>query len=82
MRTTITLPDDIFEGGERLADRLRTSRSRLYARALAAFIARHDEDTITAAFDRAIDRIDERCQKFVQEAVRRQLREVEYEVES
>ena len=48
MKTAVSIPDDVFEDAERLASRLRTSRSQLYARALAEFVARHDDDRAIA----------------------------------
>jgi len=48
MKTAISLPDDLFESAEKLAERLGVSRSQLFATALAAFIAQHDRATTTA----------------------------------
>ncbi len=47
MKTTISLPDDLYRPGDRLAKRLGVSRSQLYARALAEFLAKHRTDEIT-----------------------------------
>ena len=44
MKTAISTPDDLFEDAERLAGKLQTSRSKLYARALSEFVARHNDD--------------------------------------
>jgi len=55
MKTAVSIPDDIFEEAERIAARLQTSRSRLYARALAEFLNRHAEDQVTSAMNAAID---------------------------
>lgn len=41
MKTAISLPDALFKSGDALAKRLGISRSELYARALADFVARH-----------------------------------------
>lgn len=54
MKTAVSIPDDVFEDAERLASRLQTSRSKLYARALAEFVARHDDDRVTALMDEAV----------------------------
>jgi len=43
-------PDDLFNDAERLVARFKTSRSELYARAIAEFVARHDNDAVTQAF--------------------------------
>lgn len=47
MKTAISLPDDLFRSGDTLAKRLGVSRSELYARALAEFVAKHKADQIT-----------------------------------
>lgn len=36
------------------ASRLQTLRSKLYARALAEFVARHDDDRVTALMDQTL----------------------------
>jgi predicted transcriptional regulator len=54
MKTAVSIPDDVFEDAERLASRLQTSRSKLYSRALAEFVARHDDDRVTALMDQAV----------------------------
>jgi predicted transcriptional regulator len=56
MKTAISVPDEVFERGELAAKRLRLSRSELYSRALADFIARHTEEEVTAAMNTAIER--------------------------
>ena len=47
MKTAISLPDPLYRSGDRLAKRLGLSRSELYARALAEFLAKHQDDQIT-----------------------------------
>ncbi len=54
MKTAVTIPDAVFQAGERLAKRTRKSRSQLYADALAEYLVRHSPDEVTAAMDRAI----------------------------
>jgi metal-responsive CopG/Arc/MetJ family transcriptional regulator len=41
MKVALSIPDDLFESGEALSKRLGLSRSRLYATALADYVARH-----------------------------------------
>ena len=41
MKTAISLPDALFRAGDALAKRMKLSRSELYARALAEFLAKH-----------------------------------------
>jgi metal-responsive CopG/Arc/MetJ family transcriptional regulator len=47
MKTAISLPDDLFETADALAERLGVSRSRLYADAVAEYLAKHRDDKIT-----------------------------------
>ena len=51
MKTAISIPDDVFNDAERLVARMKTSRSELYSRAIAEFVARHDDDAVTRALD-------------------------------
>ena len=78
MKTAVSIPDDVFEEAERLASRLRTSRSQLYARALADFVARHDDDRVTAAIDKVLDEVGTEVDDFTREAARQTLRRVEW----
>ncbi|MBM3368011.1 MAG: hypothetical protein FJY43_06995 [Betaproteobacteria bacterium] len=48
MKTAISLPDPVFKSAERLAGRLRLSRSELYCKAVKAFLEEHREDLITS----------------------------------
>jgi hypothetical protein len=41
INTTISIPDPIFKSADALAGRLGVSRSELYARAAAEYVARH-----------------------------------------
>ncbi len=52
MKTAISIPDDLFEAAERVADRLGLSRSELYQRAVAAYLQRHSEALITQELNR------------------------------
>jgi metal-responsive CopG/Arc/MetJ family transcriptional regulator len=53
MKTAVSIPDPLFEQAEELAERLHVSRSELYAAALRALVAEHDE----AAKRRALDEL-------------------------
>jgi metal-responsive CopG/Arc/MetJ family transcriptional regulator len=52
MKTTASIPDEVFEGAERLARRTKTSRSRLFSDAIKKYLARHAPDDVTVAMDR------------------------------
>ena len=47
MKTAISLPDELFAAADSLAERLRVSRSELYATALAEYVAKHQDEHIT-----------------------------------
>ena len=78
MKTAVSIPDNVFDDAERLADRLQTSRSQLYARALSEFVARHDDDRVTAAMDEVIKAVGTERDDLSREAARQTLRRVEW----
>jgi metal-responsive CopG/Arc/MetJ family transcriptional regulator len=51
MKVAISLPDPVFLAAERLARRLRVSRSQLYATALEEYVAEHDDARVTEQLD-------------------------------
>ncbi|MFV1965057.1 MAG: hypothetical protein ACC628_06510 [Pirellulaceae bacterium] len=78
MKTAVSIPDDVFEEAERLVGRLRTSRSQLYARALAEFVARHDDDRVTEAMNRVVDEVGADIDDFTRKAAHQALRRAEW----
>ena len=75
METAVSLPDAVFEQAERFARRMKRSRSKLYAEALAEYLARHAPDAITEAMDAALVRIHPGTDAFVSVAARKTLRD-------
>jgi len=51
MKIALSIPDDLFESAETLGKRLGVSRSRLYATALADFVAKHQGRKVTERLD-------------------------------
>ena len=78
MKTAVSIPDELFEQADRLAARMGTSRSALYARALIEFVARHDTDHVTDLMNAALDDVGIADTEFVTAAARRTLRETEW----
>ncbi|MCY3016155.1 MAG: hypothetical protein EXS06_06410 [Planctomycetaceae bacterium] len=78
MKTAVSIPDDVFADAERLALRLQTSRSNLYARALAEFVARHDDDRITALMDQAVGEVGSEDDTFPRAAAKQAARRNEW----
>ena len=51
MKTAVSIPESVYRSAEALARRLHVTRSRLYATALAEFVARYETDEITRKLD-------------------------------
>ncbi len=47
MKTAISLPDELFQSADALAERLGVSRSQLFATALAEYLAKHQSQKVT-----------------------------------
>ncbi len=78
MKTAISLPKDVFEKAERLAQRVRKSRSQLYCEAIREYVARHSPDELTEALDRVIEENGQPEGGFVQQAGAQTLTRVEW----
>lgn len=46
MKTAISLPDSVFDEAEALAQQLGLSRSKLYTKALRAYLKKHNRNQI------------------------------------
>ena len=78
MKTAISIPDEVYQGAERLARRTKKSRSRLYGDALKEYLARHAPDEITEAMNRACAEVGETKDPFVSAAARHILERSEW----
>jgi len=78
MKTAISLPDELFEQAERLAQRMRKSRSQLYSAALAEFLANHAPETVTERWNEVCDDVDERIDPLVASAAQSVLEQTEW----
>lgn len=74
MKIGVSVPDDVFEEAEQLARRMKRSRSEVYSRALAEYVARHAPDRVTEAMDRALTEIGEPADQFLRATSRRILK--------
>jgi len=67
MKVALSIPDDVFESAETLGKRLGVSRSRLYATALAEFVAKHRgrkvTDQLNAVYGTEESRLDSRVRR-------------------
>jgi metal-responsive CopG/Arc/MetJ family transcriptional regulator len=78
MKTAVSIPDPVFQSAERLAGRIRKSRSQLYSEAVKEYVARHDPDTVTEQINAVCDEVDTRPDPFLTEAARRILAGAEW----
>lgn len=78
MKLAVSIPDEIFAEAEAYAKSAQTSRSRLYSRALAEYLARHAPDKITEAMDRVIVSVGQENDKFLRRAAHRVLKRAEW----
>jgi len=74
MKTAVSIPDEVFEGAERLARRTKKTRSRLFSDALAEYLERHSPEEITEAMNRACEEAGDFPDGFVSTAARRTLK--------
>jgi antitoxin MazE6 len=77
MKTAVSIPDEVFEKAERLARRMKKSRSELFSRALAEYVARHAPDHVTEAMNQVCAEIDSEPDRFSSAAAQRTLERVE-----
>jgi metal-responsive CopG/Arc/MetJ family transcriptional regulator len=78
MKTAVSIPNDVFENAERLARRMKKSRSELFSRALAEYVARHAPDHLTEAMNQVCAEIGIEPDPFSSPAARRTLERVEW----
>jgi metal-responsive CopG/Arc/MetJ family transcriptional regulator len=78
MKVAVSIPDPIFAEAERLAKRLKTTRSDVYARALHTFLGTHAPDQVTEAMNQAVDAAGAAPDAFARAAARRVLDRVEW----
>lgn len=74
----ISVPAPVFQRADRLARRLKKSRSQLYTDAISEYVGRHDPDEITTALDAVYGSVESRPEDFVREVGRRTLRSSEW----
>jgi hypothetical protein len=78
MKTTVSIPDDVFRAAEHHARRAGKSRSQFYAAALSEYLARHAPDEVTEAMNKVVDELTEPIDPFVAVAARRILERSEW----
>jgi metal-responsive CopG/Arc/MetJ family transcriptional regulator len=78
MKTAVSMPTPLFQRADRLARRLKRSRSQLYSEAIAEYLERHDPDAITQALDSVYPSSESPPDDFVREAGQRILKSSEW----
>jgi metal-responsive CopG/Arc/MetJ family transcriptional regulator len=73
MKVALSIPDDLFEKAETLGKRLGVSRSRLYASALADFLAKHRGGKVTQRLNTVYATQDSQLEPGVRRLQRRSL---------
>ena len=73
MKVALSIPDDVFESAETLGKRLGVTRSRLYATALADYVAKHHGRKTTERLNAVYAAEQERLDPVVRRAQRRSL---------
>jgi metal-responsive CopG/Arc/MetJ family transcriptional regulator len=73
MKTAISVPDEIFEAAEELAGELGVSRSQLYARAVAVYVAQHRDEHVTAKLNEIYSEVEAKVDPVLAELQTRSL---------
>jgi predicted transcriptional regulator len=68
----------VFKEAEHLAKRMKRSRSEIFSRALAEYIARHTPDRVTEAMNRTVAEVNEPTDPFTLVAGSRLLNRTEW----
>src|SRR6266849_1280924 len=78
MKTAISIPDEVFKDAERLARRIKKSRSQLFSDAVREYVARHAPDEVTDAMNRVCTELGDSRDQFISAASRRVLERSEW----
>jgi predicted transcriptional regulator len=78
MKIAVSIPDDVYQRAERLAEQSNRTRSRLYSDALGEYLARHGSDEVTDAMNQALAGMDQSPDTFVAVAARAVLAKTEW----
>jgi metal-responsive CopG/Arc/MetJ family transcriptional regulator len=74
MKVAVSIPGDVFDSAETLGKRLGVSRSRLYATALAEFLAKHQGSKTTERLNRVYGTEESRLEKPLRRVQARSIR--------
>jgi hypothetical protein len=71
MKVAVSIPDPTFAEAEALARRMKLSRSKLYAKALDAFVANSNAEDLTAIANEIADDIEDEDRVLIRKAAAR-----------
>ncbi len=78
MKTAISIPDTVFKSADVLAERLGVSRSELYARAVAEYVAKHQDAKVTERLNAVYAAQPSRSDAALRKAARKTVRRAEW----
>jgi predicted DNA-binding protein len=78
MKTAISIPDDLFQRAEELAQRLGKSRSQMYREALTEYVFRREPRLVTNVLDDLVDELGLEADPWTVEAGRQALERSEW----
>ena len=78
MKTAVSIPDDVFAAAEKLAQRTKRSRSRIFSEAMREYVARHAPDNVTEAMDQVCAELGGVADRFAAVASQRVLKRTEW----
>ena len=73
MKTAISVPDDVFELSERLAKKLKVSRSQVYAMGIRKLAEENDKKALVAKINKVCEEVDTSLSPFWKEMQSRAL---------
>lgn len=74
MKTAISVPNDVFELSEKLAEKLKISRSAVFAMGVKKLAEEHDEEELIAQINRVCEKVDTSLDPAVRQYQNRMLR--------
>ena len=74
MKTAISVPDDVFELSERLAKKLKVSRSRIFAMGVKKLAEEHDDEALINRINAVCDEVDTSLDPAIRQYQSRNLR--------
>lgn len=78
MKTAISVSDDVFELSEKLAKKLKVSRSKIFAMGVQKLAEEHDKEALKAKINEVCERVDTSLDPFWKQAQSRILTREEW----